>query len=276
MSKCSKLCVFMVLLYYISWFNVIAQEFVISKSLDDNKKQEHIEFSHPLVTESISPDTKIRTTFLYTKVNDNMSSQTYDLELEYAPVPSFSLHLDLPYTAVKSTGNHSLSNLDEIELTLKFANFAFESHKVVLGYGISFGLPTGDQTKGIGNDHIWDINPFFNYGIMWKRWEWTAYFIFNIPSNQNTNENIQTSLASRLTALYHINSRWEVLLEAGNASQIGHFIKDGNSYDLTEGIKFRPDPVKPWIIALGVRHPVIKNTEIKLQGIISIFYHFKD
>ncbi len=276
MSKCRTLYVCLIQLFSISCFNVIAQENVISKGLDDNKKQEHLEFSHPLITESISPDTKIRSTLLYTKVNDNMSSQTYDLELEYAPVPTFSLHLDIPYTVVDSKGNHSMSNLDEIELTLKFANFAFERRNILLGYGISFGLPTGDQSKGIGNDHIWDIGPFFNCGVMLKRWEWTAYFIFNIPSNQNSDDNIQPSLASRLTSLYHISKRWEGLLEAGNAKQISHFYNDENSYDLTEGVKFRPNPDKPWIIALGVRHHIIQNTEIKLQGIISVFYHFKD
>jgi hypothetical protein len=169
-----------------------------------------------------------------------------------------------------------MSNLDEIELTLKFANFAFESHNIIVGYGISFGLPTGDQTKGIGSNHIWNINPFLNGGIIWKKWEWTAYFIFNIPSNQNTNENIEAGLESRLTALYHLGRKWEALLEAGNAKQISHFYKAGNSYDLTEGLKFKPNPDKPWIIALGIRHPIIQNTEIKLQGIISLFYHFKD
>jgi hypothetical protein len=266
----------MILLFSISWFDVLAQESVISKDIDDYKRQEHLEFSHPLITESISPDTKIRSTFLDTKAKDNMFSQTYVLEVEYALVPGFSIHLDVPYTVVNTTGNHSISSLDEIELTFKFANFAFESHNVLLGYGISFGLPTGNQTKGIGNDHIWNINPFFNGGIIWKRWEWTAYFIFSIPSNQSINENIQSALESRLTALYHISSRWEVLLEAGNVSQISHFYQNGNNYDLTEGIKFRPNPDKPWIMAIGARHPVFRNDEIKLQGIISVFYHFKD
>jgi hypothetical protein len=276
MGKNNKLFVLLILLYSQSWLNTIAQEDVSSKGKEDKNGEEHMEFSHPLITESISPDTKVRFTFLDTKAKNNVLSQTYDLELEYSPVPSFSIHLDVPYSVLKPTGNHSISNLDEIELTFKFANFAFANHNFLLGYGITFGLPTGDQTKGIGNNHIWDINPFLNGGIIWKRWEWTAYFIFGIPSNQYTNENIQTGLESRLTALYHISSRWEVLIEAGNTSQIIHFNKDERSYDLTEGVKFRPDPDKPWIIALGVRHPVFQNNEIKLQGIVSVFYHFKD
>jgi hypothetical protein len=276
MGKNSKLLVLVILLCSLGWSKSIAQEDVSGSGKEDNKRQENLEFSHPLITESISPDTKIRFTFLDTKAKDNVLSQTYALELEYSPVPSFSIHLDIPYTVLKPTGNHSISNLDEIEMTFKFANFAFASHNVLLGYGIGLGLPTGDQAKGIGNNHIWDINPFFNGGIIWKEWEWTAYFIFGIPSNQYTEENVQTGLESRLTALYHIGRRWEALLEAGNATQISHFYKGEKNYDLTEGVKFRPDPDKPWIIALGVRHPVFQNNEIKLQGIISVFYHFND
>ena len=272
----SKLILWVILLFSMNWLDIIAQEDVSSNGKENYNGQEHLEFSHPLITESISPDTKIRLTFLDTKSNDNILSQTYDLELEYAPVPSFSIHLDVPYVVLHPSGNNIISNLDEIELALKFANFAFASHNVLLGYGIIFGLPTGDQAKGIGNNHILDINPFFNGGIKWERWEWTAFFIFGIPSNQRTNENIQTGLESRLTALYNINTRWGALLEAGNATQISRFYKGDNSYDLTEGIIFRPDPDKPWIIGIGARNPIFKNDEIKLQGMVSVFYHFKD
>ena len=172
--------------------------------------------------------------------------------------------------------NLTVRNLDEIELALKFANFAFSNHNILLGYGISFGLPTGNQDKGIGSNHILNINPFFNGGIKWNRWEWTTYFTFDMPCNQNENENIQTTLETRLTALYNISPKWQALLEAGSTSPISRFYKGDSNYDLTEGVKFMPDPEKPWILAIGVRHPVLNNNEFKLQGIFSVFYHFKD
>jgi hypothetical protein len=272
----SKFFVWVIVLISISQLNTRAQENVSKNGKENNNGLKHFEFSHPLVTESVSPDTKMRLTFLDTESKDNMLSQTYDLELEYAPVPSFSIHLDVPYTVLNPPGKKIISSLDDIELALKFANFAFESHNLLLGYGISFGIPTGNQANGIGKNHIWNINPFFNGGIKWKKWEWTAFFIFGIPSNQRTDENIQSGLESRLTALYHFNMRWGALLEAGNATQISRFYKGDNSYDLTGGLIFRPYPDKPWIIGVGARNPVFKNDEIKLQGIISVFYHFRD
>jgi hypothetical protein len=276
MGKNSKLSVLVILLFLINNLNITAQEKVSSSGNEIQNEKEHLEFSHPLVTESISPDTKIRFTFLDTKADSNMLSKTYGLELEYAPLPVFSIHLGIPYTVLNPSQNHTVSNLDEIELALKFANFVFSYHNILLGYGISFGLPTGNQDKGIGSNHILDINPFLNGGIKWKRWEWTAYFTFDMPCNQNENENIQTTLESRLTALYNISPRWQALLEAGSTSPISHFYKGDSNYDLTEGVKFMPDPDKPWILAIGVRHPVLNNNEFKLQGIFSVFYHFKD
>ena len=276
MKKVNLFFVLAFLIFFTNRFRASAQNTEISNNNNKQNNQETLEFSHPLITESISPDTKIRFTFLDTKADSSMLSQTYDLELEYAPVPSFSLHLDIPYAVLNPSGEKAVSSLDNVELDLKFANFAFASHNVLLGYGISFGFPTGSQVKGIGSDHIWDINPFFNGGIRWKDWEWTAFFTFGIPSNQHNNENIQTGLESRLTALYHIGNKWQALLEAGNAIQISRFYKGEGNYDLTEGIKFKPDPDKPWIVALGAREPLGKNDELKLQGILSVFYHFKD
>ncbi len=276
MKKYNRLFLYAVLIFLINSFNISAQESKETATDSNQNKPEELEFSHPLITESISPDTKIRFTFLDTRDNSGMYSQTYDLEMEYAPVPSFSLHLDIPYAVLNPSGESRISNLDNIELDLKFANFAFASHKVLLGYGISFGFPTGSQAKDIGSDHIWDINPFFNGGFMWRKWEWTAFFTFGIPANQKNNENMQTGLESRLTALYHLSPRWQALVEAGNATQISRFYRGAGNYDLTEGIKYKPDPDKPWIIALGAREPLGNNDELKLQGVLSVFYHFKD
>jgi len=253
--------------------------FNVSNSFAQKKEKAHeddFEFSHPIFTESISPDTKVRFNYVNTKVYDSMSSHGFDLEMEYAPVRSFSIHLDVPYTVLKPKSASSLSHVEDIELALKFANFAFAKHKVLLGYGVSFGFPTGSDVKGIGSNHIFSIDPFLNGGVMWRRWEWTAYFTFDIPTNQRPDEDLQKGLESRLTALYHVDQRWELLVEAGNSTEIGHRTARENNYDIAEGIKFRPDHGKPWILALGIRQPVGDNTEFKFQGMFSLFYHFKD
>jgi len=254
-------------------------QFGISNSFAQQKVkkgEDHLEFSHPIFTESISPDTKIRFNYVKTKVEDSLSSHSFDLEMEYAPVPAFSIHLDVPYTVLRPKNSSSLSHLEDVELALKFANFAFAKHKVLLGYGISFGFPTGSDMKGIGSDHIFSIDPFLNGGIIWRKWEGTAYFTFDIPTHQLPEENLQTGLETRLTALYHLNPYWQLLVEAGNSKEIGHQMATEKNYDIAEAVKFRPDPGKPWILAFGVRQPLGDNTEFKFQGMFSLFYHFED
>ena len=239
-------------------------------------KEDHFEFSHPIFTESISPDTKIRFNYVNTKVDSAMYSHGFDLEMEYSPVRAFSLHLDIPYTVLKPKGASALSHFEDVELALKFANFAFAKHKVLVGYGVSFGFPTGSDLKGIGSSHIFSIDPFFNGGVMWRKWEWTAYFTFDIPTHQQLQENLQTGLESRITALYHLDPHFQLLVEAGNSTEIGHRTATEKNYDIAEGFKYQPDPEKPWILALGVREPLGTNTEFKFQGMFSLFYHFED
>ncbi len=243
---------------------------------NESSHEDHFEFSHPIFTESISPDSKIRFNYANTKVADSLSSHGFNLEMEFAPVRTFSIHLDIPYTVLKSKSASSLSHLEDIELAFKFANFALAKHRVLFGYGVSLGFPTGSARKGIGSDHIFSINPFLNGGVMWRRWEWTAYFTFNIPTNQLSQEDLQPGLESRLTALYHLDPRWELLLEAGNSTEIGHRSVMEKNYDIAEDIKFRPNPEKPWILAIGVRQPLGQNSEFKFQGMFSLFYHFDD
>lgn len=265
----NKLVILFSIILPFSFSNSFAQE-------NEKTHQDHLEFSHPIFTESISPDTKIRFNYVNTKVDNSLSSHSFDLEMEYAPVPAFSLHLDIPYTVLNPKTASTFSNLEDVELALKFANFAFAKHKVLVGYGVSFGFPTGSDLKGIGSGHIFSIDPFFNAGIMWRRWEWTTYFTFDIPTHQQPQENLQTGLESRVTALYHLDPHWQLLVEAGNSKEIGHRTATEKNYDIAEGIKFRPNPEKPWILALGVRQPLGENTEFNFQGMFSLFYHFED
>lgn len=243
--------------------------------ISSTNKKEQLEFSHPLITESISPDNKIRFTYFNTKVNDSLSSQTCDLELEYAPVPFFSLHLDVPYQVLKP-GTSTESNLDNIEFTLKFANFALAEHSILFGYGIGLGFPTGNDIKGIGSNHILNVEPFLNGGYKWRRWEWIAYFTLNVPTHQRMDEMMQSGLDSRITALYHLNSYFQLLGEFGNERYVSHQSGWNKNYELLEGIKYLPFGHKPWILALGVNEPIAQNEVLKFQWLFSLFYHFRD
>lgn len=281
MNKCTKWWTTLFFCFYLGLLSSASAQTktegtATSETSANKKEKDQLEFSHPLVTESISPDTKVRFTYLNTKINSRLTSQTYVLELEYAPVPSFSIHLDVPYGTLKQKGTPSFSNLDNVELTFKFANFAFARHNVLLGYGIGFRLPTGSDSKGIGSNHILDVEPFLNGGYMWRKWEWTAYFTFSVPTYQRENENIQSSLESRVTALYHLNNYWQLIGEFGNDKDISHRYDRNSNYNILEGFKFLPFGHKPWILGAAVIEPIGANSELNLQWLLTLFYHFKD
>lgn len=100
-----------------------------------------LHFSHPLVAESVSPDTKIRFDHRFFEFPDGDEENSGVLEVEYAFHRGFSVELGLPYSYTESAfGN--------LEVLLKFANYAFEGSGLLLGYGVEFGFPTNGSPEG--------------------------------------------------------------------------------------------------------------------------------
>ncbi len=92
--------------------------------------------------------------------------------------------MTVPYGWLDPETGSSTGNLGNLEVALKFANFAFEDVGLLLGYGLELGLPTGSDTKGIGSGLLWELAPFLNVGLKQGRFEAVAWTIFGIPVNQ--------------------------------------------------------------------------------------------
>lgn len=94
-----------------------------------------LHFSHPMIAESVSPDTKIRVDHQFFDFPDGDEENSGVLEAEYAFHRSFSIEMGLPYTYTQT----AFGNLD---VAFKFANYAFEGAGLLLGYGVEVGFPT--------------------------------------------------------------------------------------------------------------------------------------
>ncbi|MFB6239985.1 MAG: hypothetical protein ABEJ46_00160, partial [Gemmatimonadota bacterium] len=95
-----------------------------------------LHFSHPLFTESVSPDTKIRTDYNYLDLGaEEGTKHEFGLGVEYALSRNFSIEAGVPYSA-------SDEALGFTSVSLKFANYALEEQGISLGYGVGVGLPT--------------------------------------------------------------------------------------------------------------------------------------
>src|SRR2546423_13725458 len=88
---------------------------------DEDHDHDHLHFSHPLVTESPSPDTKLRLDYLGARTNDpiEISENTFRLEGEYAFNHSISLAIVTPFVSRTAPSAGRASGLGNIELSSK-------------------------------------------------------------------------------------------------------------------------------------------------------------
>lgn len=243
----------------------------------DSSHNDGLHFSHPLVAESPSPDTKIRFDYALLDVDGagpQATVSTFRLEAEYAFYRVFSVEVDVPYTWLDPEQGSSRSNLDNVQVGLKFANFAFEERGLLLGYGIEFGFPTGDSGEGIGSGHIFEIEPFLDVGYKWRDIEVVAFTEFGIPTNQEEGEEVETELGYNVSALYHFSSGLQGLIEVDGESVLSGEESGESLVNISPGIKIRPLPLRELILGLSVGVPVSEIDQFDTRVRVSVFYHF--
>jgi len=242
-------------------------------SHDPHSHDGPLHFAHPLIAESPSPDTKIR--FDGFTFDGDENSDQVRLEAEYAFHPSFSLEIDVPWTSLDEEGG-SRSDLDNVGLGLKFANFAFADRGLLLGYGLEFGLPTGDDTRGIGSDNVLEIEPFLSLGVLRGRFELVSFIEFGIPTNQHEDEGqeVETEMGVNLSLLYHASQRLQVLVELDGETVLSGDEEGESVVNVTPGVKVRPITDSPLWLGLGLGTPVSSEEEFDTRVVGSVFYHF--
>lgn len=249
-----------------------------SKNGHEVASHEHIglHFSHPLISESPSPDTKIRFDYSFRNIShksEKAKENELRVELEYALHPSFSLELDIPFVFLNHDFGNNVSAFEKVEVGLKFANFAFEQHNLLLGYGIEFGFPAGDERKGIGSEHIFEIEPFLNAGYKWRFLEVISFVEFGIPINQREGEEEETELGYNLALIYNIHPRVQGILEFDGETVLSGDENGESVLNITPGVKFRPSADKSLEVGAGVSFPISDKEDFETQLLLSLFYH---
>ncbi len=243
----------------------------------DSTSHHKLHFSHPLIAESPSPDTKMRFDYEildFEQEGETTTENRIRFEAEYAIHPSFSIETDIPFVILDPANASNQSDLGNIEIALKFANFAFEKHNLLLGYGIEFGLPTGDDDKGIGSDHIFEIETFLNAGYKLQNLEIVAFTAFGIPTNQREEEEVETELGHNFSLLYHLKPWLQGLLEVDGQTVLSGEEAGTSVLNITPGVKIRPFSISGLRVGLAASLPVSNNKGFDTRGLLSVFYHF--
>ena len=256
---------------------------------DDHGNPSGLHFSHPLITESPSPDTKIRLDYFFLNVDGEVEDEelgeegegpskfkesTVNLELEYAFTRNISIEADIPYTFINPDEGKDVNHFNNIEIGVKLATFFLEEYGILLGGGLEFGLPTGDDEKGIGSDNIFEIEPFLSFGWKYKILEVVSFLHIGFPVNQKGDQNEGDELGYNLSTLVHATEWLEVLLEFDGETVLNGEEEGESVLNIDPGVKFKPFKSQELHVGFGAGFPVTNDEEFEYRLIASVFYHF--
>lgn len=242
---------------------------------DGDHDHDHLHFSHPMVTESPSPDTKIRLDYLGVRTSDptGVHETAFRLEGEYAFNRSVSLAIVTPFISRTAPAAERASGLGNIELSLKAASLAFGERGLLLGGGLSAALPTGSDAKAIGSAHIIELEPFLDAGYKRNALELVGLAALSSTFHRREGEDAERNLTFDFSALYEVQSRLEALIEATTTR--GLIGKDSGSQQtfLAPGFKVYPFTNRKIMFgaSLELGTGVVHETHALL---VSGFYHF--
>lgn len=240
---------------------------------DDDHHHAPVHFSHPLFTESPSPDTKLRFDYLRAPLAHDVSDNTFRVEAEYAFTRSVSIEANLPFTSRSANGIHS-SAVGSGEIALKLASFAAAEHGILLGGGIGFGVPTGNDQKGIGSDHLVEVEPYVDFGYMRKQMELVSFASFSTNTRRDAGEENEKEVAVAASLLYHLDPRLESLVEVEARRSLYSDAEDEQIVNAGVGIKYHVNRIRALVVGIGGRIPLTTEREFQSEIIVSALYHF--
>ncbi|HEY3113269.1 MAG TPA: hypothetical protein VGJ62_06250 [Gemmatimonadaceae bacterium] len=242
---------------------------------DDDHEHAHLHFSHPLVTESPSPDTKIRLDYIAARTSDatGVHENTVHLEGEYSFTHSVSLAIVTPFIWRTAPPLKRASGLGNIEVSLKAASLAFGEHGFLFGGGLSAGLPTGSDAKGFGSDHLVELEPFLDAGYKRNALELVGLTTLSSTFRRRAGEEAERNVTFDFSALYKIQSRLEGLLEVSTAHGLVGPESGSQQTFIAPGLKVYPFANREFMFgaSLELGTGAVRDTDALL---LSAFYHF--
>lgn len=254
---------------------LVAPTLLGAQERDHDDDHDHLHFSHPLVTESPTPDTKVRLDYVLLWINEISEFRDHQVrvEAEYAFADALSLALVAPYefrTAPSTDRAHGLGNL---EVSLKFASVRYGERGVLLGGGLSAGVPTGSDQKQIGSSHIVELEPFVDAGYKRDRLELVGFARLSSAFNRRAGEEPERNLAFDFSILYHLHPRLEALMELTTARSLVGGATGVPETFVAPGFKVYPfsNPKLMFGTSLLLGTGAVSSTKAIS---ISAFYHF--
>ena len=242
---------------------------------DDDHHHDHLHFSHPLVTESPSPDTKVRLDYIASWIDTDpeVRENIFRVEGEYAFTHWVSLSIVTPYIFRTAPSTDRANGISNVELSLKLASLRYGEQGVLLGGGLSAGLPTGSDAKGIGSSHIVELEPFVDVGYKKDRLELVGFARVESTLNRRAGEEAERNLGADFSALYAISARLETLLEfIAEKPLIGEDRGFSDTF-VAPGLKVYPFKNRQMMFGVSMEFGTGRSSNARALQ-VSGFYHF--
>jgi len=235
-----------------------------------------LHFLHPLITESPLPENEARIEFTYADLGGGAGDEfTLTGTLELAPVRWFSLELSAPLSHLNPDGAPIETRLGNVGIGAKFATFAFEEHGLLLAAGVELSLPTGDDDRGIGNDHVLEVEPWTGFGFRRDRLEWLGRIGVGIPTNENGDAEADSEVEWATSVLVHlVEDKLAGIIEIDGLRVFGGDEDGFDSISITPGVRVFPFDNPDISLGLGVRLPLTSDRDSDVQTIVTTFFHF--
>jgi len=242
----------------------------------DDQDDEHLHFSHPLVAESPSPDTKLRLDYVWTRTGppaDRTTERGERGEGEYAFTPGLSLAVTLPYTSRRTTGLPDARGIGNTEVSLKAASLKWGERGVLVGGGLSVGLPTGSDARGIGTSHAVELEPFADVGLERGGLQIVGIGHYGTTVRNPAGVDAEHQLAFNGSALYRVSPIAETLLEVEAARTVAGAAHTAES-SVAPGLKVYPFPNRHVMFGVSAILGLTGEARDARGVVVSAFYHF--
>lgn len=242
---------------------------------DHDHEHEGLHFSHPLLNESPSPDTKLRLDFLWSRTSsgaDRVSERGARLEGEYEFMDGVSLAVTVPWVR-QETPFGVAQHTGSTELSLKASSLRWGKQGVVVGGGFSVGLPTGSDAADIGSSRTVELEPFADIGVQLGGLELVAFGHYGTTVHNPTGVDAEKELSFVGSALYTVRRLAEALLEVETVHPVSS--DESTTTRIAPGLKLYPFPNRH--LMAGVSAPIALRQSGQPESrslIASVFYHF--
>ena len=232
-----------------------------------------IDLAHPIVTESPVPETHLRLDYNFADSDDGRE-HTLTASAEYAFTPNLSVEAVLPYTFLDPDEGGTAGRIADTTVGVKLATYQFIDHGLIPAVGLEVVLPTGNEERGIGSDHVVELEPFVRVGYRAGRLEIIGSFGVGIPLNQDDAEDEEEdfALAYGVSTLYHVMPDVQALLELHGESVFGD--ADESVFSLSPGVTFQPFADKSITIGLGATVPLTDDKPFDYAINVMTIVHF--